>query len=78
MRLEIEISDSTLEAFTELVEESELDVAQYIGRAVDGIGMLLSGEMPGYVAAVPFIELMVDPPELEDEEEEEEGLNGGV
>ena len=71
MRLEIEVSEGTLETFKELVEDTEISVSDYVGKAVDGLAMLASGEMPGYA----LVEFLVDPPEFE--EEEEEGEEGG-
>lgn len=69
MRLEIEVSEGTLETFKELVEGTEISVSEYVGRAVDGLAMLASGEMPGYA----LVEFLVDPPEFEEDEDEEGG-----
>ena len=68
MRLEIEISEGALETFKELVEDTEISVGDYVGRAVDGLAMLASGEMPGYA----LVEFLVDPPEFEDDGEEDD------
>jgi hypothetical protein len=66
MRVEIEISESTLETFKELVEDTEMSVSDYVGRAVDGLAALASGEMPGYA----LVEFLVDPPEFEEDDDE--------
>lgn len=76
MKLEIEVSEDTVEVFKELLEETEWSTPEYIGRAVDGLAMLISGELPGYALALPIIETLVDPPDDDEEEGDEDGDGG--
>ena len=45
MRLEIEISEEVAETFNELAEASEVTLAEYVSKAVEGLGNLASGDL---------------------------------
>ncbi len=74
MRLEIEISEEVAETFNELAEASEVTLAESVSKAVEGLGNLASGDLPGYA----FAEFLVDPPEFDEEEEVEMEAEAGA